>query len=30
MTRRTDAHPQLTRPDVLAPFFSTVGVPPCL
>ncbi|NDZ76012.1 antibiotic biosynthesis monooxygenase [Streptomyces sp. SID10362] len=29
MTRRTDAHPQLTRPDVLAPFFSTwrVGTP---
>ncbi|WP_055469507.1 antibiotic biosynthesis monooxygenase [Streptomyces ardesiacus] len=29
MTRRTDAHPRLTRPDVLAPFFSTwrVGTP---
>lgn len=29
MTRRTDAHPQLTRPDALAPFFSTwrVGTP---
>lgn len=22
MTRRTDAHPELDRPDVLAPFFS--------
>lgn len=29
MTRRTDAHPRLDRPDVLAPFFSTwrVGTP---
>ncbi|MFJ8809155.1 antibiotic biosynthesis monooxygenase [Streptomyces sp. NPDC102490] len=29
MTRRTDAHPDLARPDVLAPFFSTwrVGTP---
>lgn len=29
MTRRTDP-PDLARPDALAPFFSTVGVPPCL
>ncbi|MCZ9345295.1 antibiotic biosynthesis monooxygenase, partial [Streptomyces sp. TRM76130] len=29
MTRRTDAHPDLTRPDAEAPFFSTwrVGTP---
>ncbi|CAM5700854.1 Antibiotic biosynthesis monooxygenase OS=Streptomyces tendae OX=1932 GN=GUR47_13020 PE=4 SV=1 [Streptomyces tendae] len=29
MTRRTDAHPRLARPDALAPFFSTwrVGTP---
>ncbi|REH20193.1 hypothetical protein SAMN05428941_1966 [Streptomyces sp. 2114.2] len=29
MTRRTDTHPDLARPDASAPFFSTVGVPPC-